>query len=738
MVVDGRLDEPEWASAQRFSDFTTTVPYTLAAPELRTEVLILAAPDGLHVGFIVDQPKEVERVRVRSQRDQGVEVDRVTMVIDLEGAGRAAYALTLSISDSIRDAVVTPVRDSQAQLPLTFNYDWDGDWDHAIVETDTQWFAEMRVPWTMAPTGEVVDGQQTIGLWFSRVVSSSAKRYARPGIIFEQPTFLRDMHRVTLKAYSSAQLDLFPYAAGVRDFQEASTRFRAGLDVFWRPHPQHQLTASINPDFGQVESDELVVNFSAIPTFFPDKRPFFTENLGLFSTESRVLYTRRIGAAPDAGPDGSSDILGAAKYTGNSGKWDFGLLAAVEDDPDDADGRQFYVGRLRRSLGDAFSLGWLGTHVERPTLDRHANVNTVDFNWTLTPGVTVLGQAMHSEVRRPGEIPSTPLDPAGSGDGGLLGLRYSGKRWDHQVTAVHYDRNFTLNDAGFLERNNLNQVSDVSVLHFRDYDATSPILESALTPSFNVAYNDQGDRLPAWVDLHLRTNLRNAGGIQAEWYLQNIGGVDDLVTRGHGPVSYTPQSNLYFTYFNPQTGFFRYVSSVALFQGLFSGAGWSVTLRPEFYFSERLIARFLVDYQDQPDFIIWQGVENLMATFRYRQVVARAGLEWYPAERHELRALLQWAGGIGKDPVPYRPDPTGNLHRTADEVGAFSFSDVAFQIRYRYQLAPLSDLYVVYTRGGGLGRADDERTLPQLFSDGLREQTASQFLVKIRYRFSLL
>ena len=37
--------------------------------------------------------------------------------------------------------------------------------------------------------------------------------------------------------------------------------------------------------FGQVENDQLVVNLTAIPTFYPDKRPFFTENLGLFTTD---------------------------------------------------------------------------------------------------------------------------------------------------------------------------------------------------------------------------------------------------------------------------------------------------------------------------------------------------------------------------------------------------------------------------------------------------------------------
>ena len=54
-----------------------------------------------------DQPRDVPRVRVRNQRDQGVEADRVTMAVDFEGTGHTAYGLTLTITNSIRDAVLS-------------------------------------------------------------------------------------------------------------------------------------------------------------------------------------------------------------------------------------------------------------------------------------------------------------------------------------------------------------------------------------------------------------------------------------------------------------------------------------------------------------------------------------------------------------------------------------------------------------------------------------------------------
>ncbi len=91
------------------------------------------------------------------------------------------------------------------------------------------------------------------------------------------------------------------------------SEFDGGADLFWKPNGQFQLSATLNPDFGQVESDQLVVNFGAVETFFSDTRPFFTENQGFFdvpfgsiNNNSRLLYTRRVGGNADDGSGASA------------------------------------------------------------------------------------------------------------------------------------------------------------------------------------------------------------------------------------------------------------------------------------------------------------------------------------------------------------------------------------------------------------------------------------------------
>src|SRR5204863_2610124 len=127
---------------------------------------------------------------------------------------------------------------------------------------------------------------------------------------------------------SQSMFAVTPYVSGLYDNVGSNSDGDAGVDVVWKPNGQTQLTATVNPDFGQVESDDLVVNFSATEPFVSDKRPFFTENQGIFdfstpSDFSQVLYTRRIGGPADDG-NGLSDITAALKLNGSLGAAKYG------------------------------------------------------------------------------------------------------------------------------------------------------------------------------------------------------------------------------------------------------------------------------------------------------------------------------------------------------------------------------------------------------------------------------
>lgn len=726
--VDGELDEPEWQAAQRFSDFLTAQPHTQAPAGLATEARVHTDAAGIYIAFRCLPRAGYEPVRTQATRDQVLAADHVSVLVDFEGRGASAYEFSVSIGNSIRDSAISRQNE--------FNGDWDAAWEHAVEEEDGTWTVEMRLPWTLAPMGEARGARRTLGLLFSRSAPGLAQRYGLPAHPFERATLVADLLKIEVASFSESQFEFYPYVSATREFAADETSQKIGADLFWKPNPQHQLAATLNPDFGQVESDELVVNFSAIPTFFPDKRPFFTENLGLFDTDNRVFYTRRIGAAPDLGSEGATDIRGALKYGGNANSTDLGLVAALEDDSSLADGREFYVGRLRHQVSDALMLGWLATHAERPALQRRAQVQALDAAWTIAPGVTLRGQGMYSDIHRPETMPSTPLDPAGRDSGGSLALQYTpGGDWEHIVTLQHFGAQFQLEDAGFLERNNLNALTLESARFFRDQASDDRVLERVVEITVNAAYNDRGERLPVSGDLTQDVLNRDSSGYAVELSVVGAGGADDLLTRGNGSVKTPVQRGLALEYFNPQTGFLRYNAELALTEGLFHGLGAGLTLAPEFHFSPAFNVRLTLEYRRAPDLLIWQGLDDLLATFRYREAGLAGAIDWFPAPRQELRVLLQWSAGSGAVVQAWRPDAEGRLQESADAVGNFSFSETALQVRYRYELAPLSDLHLVYSRGGEAEFDDRGGGFSPLLREGLRRETANQLLLKLRYRF---
>ena len=83
------------------------------------------------------------------------------------------------------------------------------------------------------------------------------------------------------------QWEIYPYVSATSDEIRNEADGRGGIDVAWRPSSNLQLTATVNPDFGSVESDDVVVNLTAYETFFPEKRLFFLEGTEVFVTSPR-------------------------------------------------------------------------------------------------------------------------------------------------------------------------------------------------------------------------------------------------------------------------------------------------------------------------------------------------------------------------------------------------------------------------------------------------------------------
>ena len=725
--VDGRIDPAEWQGAQHITDFRVVDPLTRAPSPYPTEAWVLATPEGLAIGFRNTQPASVPRTYRRTQRDEDAQVDRVNLMVDFDGDGRSGYNFTVSITDGTTDATIS--NENQ------FSKDWDGNWQHAVSEDGDTWSVEMLIPWYIAPMRKGVDGKRTMGIYLDRVVGSTGQRLAWPAASFTLPRFMSDFTPVTVPVYSQSLLAITPYVVGGYDNIAGDRHFDGGADIVWKPNGQTQLTATINPDFGQVESDDLVVNFGANETFFSDKRPFFTENQGIFdfgtpSDSSQLLYTRRVGGLADDA-SGPGDITAAVKLNGSLGAYKYGLFAAEE--ADDV-GRSFRALRLVRDF-DKQNVGMMLTQVEHPYLDREATVLGIDHNWRPTERWNIQTRLIGSQIDQAGETVR--------GSGGTIWADYNvGNGWRSQWILMHFGDNLQINDFGYLSRANLNYAHWQVSRRYTDLPETSTYSSHEWRWRIGATDNDHGLALQRQFRTMLQSSLRDGGNEYAQVNV-NSAGYDDRILRGNGILRTPPNFNAFYERNVSRKGDWEFYGNIGINNGGIGDSGtgnsrklgYNAQLKPTYFISDAFNVFVLGYVESTPQWMVWQH-DNLLGTFDERALEIDAGVNWTIGDKQELRVKLQAIGLNAKLRQAWRIDGDGTPIPSAERVDDFSLRNLGFQVRYRYELAPLSDLYVVYGRGGYLLDEFAQDEASQL-RDSFSLRDSEQLLVKLSYRFEL-
>jgi hypothetical protein len=575
-----------------------------------------------------------------------------------------------------------------------------------------------------------VDGKRTMGIYLDRVVGSTGQRLAWPAASFTLPRFMSDFTPVTVPVYNQSLLAITPYVVGGYDNVAGDGHFDGGADIVWKPNGQTQLTATINPDFGQVESDDLVVNFGANETFFSDKRPFFTENQGIFdfgtpSDSSQLLYTRRVGGLADDA-SGPGDITAAVKLNGSLGAYKYGLFAAEE--ADDV-GRSFRALRLVRDF-DKQNVGMMLTQVEHPYLDREATVLGIDHNWRPTERWNIQTRLIGSQIDQAGETVR--------GSGGTLWADYNaGNGWRSQWILMHFGDNLQINDFGYLSRANLNYAHWQVSRRYTDLPETSAYSSHEWRWRIGATDNDHGLALQRQFRMMLQSSLRDGGNEYAQVNV-NSAGYDDRILRGNGILRLPPNFNAFYERNVSRKGDWEFYGNIGINNGGIGDErklGYNAQLKPTYFVSDAFNVFVLGYVESTPHWMVWQH-DNLLGTFDERALEIDAGVNWTIGDKQELRVKLQAIGLNAKLRQAWRVDGDGTPIPSAERVDDFSLRNLGFQVRYRYELAPLSDLYVVYGRGGYLLDEFAQDEASQL-RDSFSLRDSEQLLIKLSYRFEL-
>ena len=735
--IDGVLDEKEWETARKIDTFYEVYPYSLKeVDDYMTQVLILESKEGLYFGFKNYQPNETMRV-MNHMRDQERSIsDKNGIVIDFNGDGVEGYNFFVSSSGSKGDGTVRNEKDR--------NWDWDADWETAATIDNGVWYTESFIPWTVASMKSQSGDIRKIKMAFYRMMMGIGKGVSTiKGSPFEN-LYLSVFNEYEVKNYSGSKLDFFPYITVSEDIIGSDLLSKAGAEIFWKIDSSRQVNLTLNPDFGQVESDEVVVNFSAFETFYSDKRPFFAENNNLFDVSDRmhrIINTRRIGGRPDydcstygdleeyceQNRADTSEIDFALKYT-QKGNIDFGVMSASERDEKFSQGRDFYALRLNTKSNN-LKYGYLGTYVDKPVTGENAQVNSIDFLYLPSEIHRMNGNFMHSNVNNQ------------DGFGLTLGYAYNpNKDFSSGIGVNYYDDRLDLNDMGYLILNDRFMFNGRTQFKRASFSEGSILRSRLFEIGYGSKFNVDSQRESSNFALKLENNYVNLSELKAEVFYRSTGR-NTRITRGSqfSPFIKMPKGvGGYIDLTGPRRP--TYIYGLRFERGRGSEhspeLGWGTKTRGYFKYMpvDNLSLSLMHQHADENQWLNWFN-DNLLATFHRKQRTSVVEMEWFHNNVHELRIKAQMVAFTGRNPQALYGDLSGNLNPEIIDIAPITISELAFQVRYRYEIMPLSYLYIVYSKGGRVSMQDDEDGLFSLYRRPWNNPEKENFTVKLRYRF---
>jgi hypothetical protein len=344
-VIDGKLDDACWKKGTWAGDYHQFTPNEGAKPTYPTKLNIQYDDKYLYVAFRAYDGEPNKMVRMAGVRDETVG-DMVGLTLDSYRDYRTGFEFTVTSWGQKVDLILFN--------PADWDFNWNAVWRVKTGIEDSAWVAEYEIPLSQlrySNKDEQIWGMHT-WRWISRISEESnweQQSKIGPGMLYNFGE-LRGIKGLK----KSRRLEIMPFVLGDLKTMKAEQGNpftnngriwggNAGLDAKIGVSSNFTIDLTVNPDFGQVESDPSVMNLTAFETFYDEKRPFFLEGLTIFDykfDEQSLFYSRRIGHAPSLilnpndttfikSPD-KTTILSALKFSGTTSKGlSIGLIQSV-------------------------------------------------------------------------------------------------------------------------------------------------------------------------------------------------------------------------------------------------------------------------------------------------------------------------------------------------------------------------------------------------------------------------
>jgi hypothetical protein len=165
----------------------------------------------------------------------------------------------------------------------------------------------------------------------------------------------------------------------------------------------------------------------------------------------------------------------------------------------------------------------------------------------------------------------------------------------------------------------------------------------------------------------------------------------------------------------------------------FTGSSNTIALGGNYYPSDDLKFGIHLGKANSKNWLNWLG-DNRLGTYPLDYFSIRANATWFPKEKHELRIKFQTNIMETETGAEWLADSTGNLNSANSPAAGFDLGQLAFQVRYKYEISPLSHFYAVYTRGGR-HYEDDDVSVSEIISGTWNNPKEDRFTLKLRMKF---
>ncbi|MFL5569556.1 MAG: DUF5916 domain-containing protein [Gemmatimonadaceae bacterium] len=582
--IDAKDEDEVWRNTPVITAFKQWRPTEGKEARFKTEAKIAYDAANLYVFVRAFDPHPDSIKKILERRDTFTASDMIWIFVDSYHDKRTGYEFGVNAAGVKMDQAIYDDGNEDGA--------WDAVWDVATQIDSLGWTAEFRIPLSQMRYSR--NREHTFGIMVDRDVYRYNERYIWPLLRQSKPGFVSQfgsLHGMD-DLENPRKLEAMPYVVTKSASTITNNAFNqkqnlaAGGDLKYRIAPNVTLDATINPDFGQVESDPSVLNLSAYESFFDERRPFFVAGRGLFRADvncsavncwgESLYYSRRIGRTPalagiygDTVPQQPITILGAGKLLARFPKGTtVGVLDAVTQRATGAGktyepGTNYGVVRATQDFrGGNSGIGAMITSVNRnmdewssPFLTSSAYAAAVDFRHRfLKNNYEISGNFDKSLVRGSTEVIASlqnnsvhlyqrpdadlPLDSSRTSLGGdAEEFKFGKVGGKHLLFESAYSRRspgFEVNDLGYLRR--ADQQSWSTWMGMFDREARRFYNRFQLNNNWWQWWTTDGLPLERAYNYNTHITLKNYWGFHQGGTLGQLGKTyDDRLTRG-GPA----------------------------------------------------------------------------------------------------------------------------------------------------------------------------------------------------------